>query len=116
VVIAGNGRTEVLTVSANGYGKRTSIEHYPLRNRGGFGVINMRVTPKTGPVIGAVMVGEDDELLLLTSANKIIRLSVSGISSVGRATQGVMLVRMEDNVTATGFDLGDPTDMGPCEG
>jgi len=116
VVIAGNGRTEVLTVSANGYGKRTSIEHYPLRNRGGFGVINMRVTPKTGPVIGAVMVGEDDELLLLTSANKIIRLSVSGISSVGRATQGVMLVRMEDNVTATGFDLVDPTDMGPCEG
>jgi len=116
VVIAGNGRTEVLTVSANGYGKRTSIEHYPLRNRGGFGVINMRVTPKTGSVIGAVMVGEDDELLLLTSANKIIRLSVSGISSVGRATQGVMLVRMEDNVTATGFDLVDPTDMGPCEG
>jgi DNA gyrase subunit A len=116
VVIAGNGRNEVLTVSANGYGKRTSIEHYPLRNRGGFGVINMRVTPKTGPVIGAVMVGEDDELLLLTSANKIIRLSVSGISSVGRATQGVMLVRMEDNVTATGFDLVDPTDMGPCEG
>lgn len=111
VVVSSNGRNEVLTISANGYGKRTSIEHYPLRNRGGYGVINMRVTPKTGPVIGAIMVGPDDELLLLTSANKIIRLSVSSISSVGRATQGVMLVRMEDNVIATGFDLVEAADL-----
>lgn len=115
VVVTGNGRDEVLTVSANGYGKRTSIEHYPLRNRGGSGVINMRVTPKTGQVIGAVMVSPGDELLLLTSANKIIRLSVSGISSVGRATQGVMLVRMEDDATVTGFDLVDPNDLAQCD-
>ena len=114
VIMTGNGRDEVLTISANGYGKRTSIEHYPVRNRGGLGVINMRVTPKTGQVIGAVMVNPDDELLLLTSANKIIRLSVSGISSVGRATQGVMLVRMEDDVTVTGFDLVDPNDPTQC--
>ncbi|WP_428563366.1 MAG: DNA gyrase subunit A [Solidesulfovibrio sp. DCME] len=114
VIMSGKGRDEVLTISANGYGKRTSIEHYPLRSRGGFGVINMRVTPKTGQVIGAVMVTADDELLLLTSANKIIRLSVSGISSVGRATQGVMLVRMEDEATVTGFDLVDPSDLNQC--
>jgi DNA gyrase subunit A len=114
VVITGTSRAEVLTVSANGYGKRTSIEHYPIRNRGGSGVINMRVTPKTGQVIGAVMVGDDDELLLLTSANKIIRLSVNGISTVGRATQGVMLVRMEENDTVMGFDLVDPTDLERC--
>jgi DNA gyrase/topoisomerase IV subunit A len=55
----------------------------------------MKVTPKTGPVIGAAMVRPEDGLLLLTSANKIIRLSVAEISTVGRATQGVMLVRME---------------------
>ena len=115
VVVTANGRNEVLTVSANGYGKRTSIEHYPLRNRGGSGVINMRVTPKTGQVIGAVMVGTEDELLLLTSSNKIIRLSVSGISSVGRATQGVMLVRLEENGTVTSFDLVDPSDLEACE-
>ena len=114
VVITSASRSEVLTVSANGYGKRTSIEHYPIRNRGGSGVINMRVTPKTGQVIGAVMVGDDDELLLLTSANKIIRLSVSGISSVGRATQGVMLVRMDENDTVMGFDLVDPSDLDRC--
>ncbi|EFL51708.1 DNA gyrase, A subunit [Solidesulfovibrio fructosivorans JJ]] len=115
VIMTGNGRNEVLTISAHGYGKRTSIEHYPLRNRGGSGVINMRVTPKTGQVIGAVMVNADDELLLLTSANKIIRLSVSDISAVGRATQGVMLVRMEGEVTVTGFDLVDPSDPIQCQ-
>ena len=114
VVITNASRAEVLTASANGYGKRTSIEHYPIRNRGGSGVINMRVTPKTGQVIGAVMVGDEDELLLLTSANKIIRLSVSGISSVGRATQGVMLVRMDENDTVIGFDLVDPSDLDRC--
>jgi len=115
VIMTGNARSEVLTISAHGYGKRTSIEHYPLRNRGGSGVINMRVTPKTGQVIGAVMVSAEDELLLLTSANKIIRLSVSDISTVGRATQGVMLVRMEGDVAVTGFDLVDPSDPTQCQ-
>ncbi|MHC1712927.1 MAG: DNA gyrase subunit A [Solidesulfovibrio sp.] len=115
VVVTADGRNEVLTVSANGYGKRTSIEHYPLRNRGGSGVINMRVTPKTGQVIGAVMVTPDDELLLLTSANKIIRLAVKTISSVGRATQGVMLVRLEDGASVNGFDLVDPSELEQCD-
>jgi len=115
VIMTGGIRDEVLTISANGYGKRTSIEHYPLRNRGGSGVINMRVTPKTGQVIGAVMVSAEDELLLLTSANKIIRLSVNGISSVGRATQGVMLVRLEEEAQVIGFDLVDPSDLEACE-
>ncbi|MFU2209597.1 DNA gyrase subunit A [Solidesulfovibrio sp. C21] len=115
VIMTGNARSEVLTISAHGYGKRTSIEHYPLRNRGGSGVINMRVTPKTGQVIGAIMVSAEDELLLLTSANKIIRLSVSDISTVGRATQGVMLVRMEGDVAVTGFDLVDPSDPTQCQ-
>ncbi|MYL82731.1 DNA gyrase subunit A [Desulfovibrio aerotolerans] len=114
VVITHASRSEVLTISTNGYGKRTSIDHYPLRNRGGSGVINMRVTPKTGLVIGAVMVGEGDEMLLLTSANKIIRLSVAGISTVGRATQGVMLVRMDENDSVIGFDLVDPSDLERC--
>ncbi|KHK03020.1 DNA gyrase subunit A [Desulfovibrio sp. TomC] len=114
VVVTGESRSEVLTISANGYGKRTSIDHYPLRNRGGSGVINMRVTPKTGQVIGAVMVSDGDEMLLLTSANKIIRLSVNGISTVGRATQGVMLVRMDENDMVAGFDLVDPSELERC--
>jgi hypothetical protein len=70
----------------------------------------MRVTPKTGHVIGAVMVGPDDDLLILTSANKIIRLPVQPINSVGRATQGVMLVRLEEGASVNGFDLVDPSE------
>jgi DNA gyrase subunit A len=98
-------RNQVLTVAANGYGKRTEIEHYRLQSRGGKGVINMKVTSKTGLVIGAVMAGDEDEILLLTSGNKIIRTPVADISSVGRATQGVMLVRLEENGQVVGFDL-----------
>ncbi len=116
VVFTGGERTELLVVSANGYGKRTSFEQYPLRNRGGLGVINMKVTPKTGPVIGAAMVRPEDGLLLLTSANKIIRLGVAEISTVGRATQGVMLVRMEENDTVIGFDLVEGTENVEAEG
>jgi DNA gyrase subunit A len=110
VIVEGSDRTEMLVISTNGYGKRTSLDHYPLRNRGGLGVITMKVTPKTGSVIGAAMVKPNDGLLLLTSANKIIRLSVNDISTVGRATQGVMLVRMEENIFVLGFDLVEPTD------
>jgi DNA gyrase subunit A len=76
----------------------------------------MKVTPKTGPVIGAAMVRPEDGLLLLTSANKIIRLSVAEISTVGRATQGVMLVRMEENDTVIGFDLVEGADNGEADG
>jgi len=70
----------------------------------------MKVTSKTGLVIGAVMAGNEDEILLLTSGNKIIRTPVADISSVGRATQGVMLVRLEEKGQVVGFDL---TESGP---
>ena len=105
VVAGGDDRAEILTISKLGYGKRTALEQYRLQTRGGMGIINMKTTPKTGPVIGAVMVHENDEVLLLTSGNKVIRLSVAEISLVGRATQGVRLVRMDDEDGVVAFDL-----------
>ena len=105
VVCADSQRPELLTVAANGLGKRTEVEQYRVQSRGGKGIINMRVTPKTGPVIGAIMVAPTDELILLTSDNKVIRFSVSETSSVGRATQGVRLVRMENGGSVVGYDL-----------
>ena len=102
---AEEARTQILTVSANGFGKRTDMEHYRQQSRGGKGVINMKVTHKTGSVLGAVMVGEIDEILLLTSGNKIIRIRVDEISNVGRAAQGVTLVRMDEGEEVVGFDL-----------
>lgn len=104
VVIARDSRQELLTVAENGYGKRTQVEHFRAQSRGGKGVINMRITPKTGKVVGAMMVLPSDELILLTSGGKIIRIGIAGISLVGRTAQGVRLVRMEDDQTVVCFD------------
>ncbi len=109
-VVSGEMRRELLTVSQFGYGKRTPVDQYRLQSRGGKGVITMKTTPKTGPVLGAVSVGDNDEMILLTSGNKVIRLSVEEIRKVGRATMGVRLVSMDEGDQVVGFDLvQDPT-------
>ncbi len=94
----------VMSVSALGYGKRTSVDLYRVQSRGGKGIINFKVTPKTGPVIGALPVCDDEALVLLTSTNKIIRMSVEEVRSVGRATMGVRLVRLDEGARVVGFD------------
>ncbi len=105
VVVNGDNEANLLTIASNGYGKRTPVDLYRQQSRGGKGIINMKVTSKTGHVIGAIMVSESDELVLLTSGNKIIRMGVSDISQVGRATQGVRLVKVEDDAYVAGFDI-----------
>ena len=105
VVTGDAAQDQLLTVSSGGFGKRTRIDQYRLQSRGGKGVINMRVTPKTGPVLGAIMVSPKDEVVLLTSENKVIRLAVSEVRLVGRATQGVRLVRLDESGKVAGFDL-----------
>ncbi len=107
VVVANSGRDQLLTVSERGLGKRTEVGNYRIQTRGGRGVINMRITPKTGKVVGSVMVGDNDEIMLLTSANKIIRIGVNDIRTSGRSTQGVTLVRLGDDDAVIGFDLLD---------
>jgi DNA gyrase subunit A len=106
VVTGDPERDQLLTVSAGGFGKRTGIDQYRVQSRGGKGILNMRLTNKTGKVISARMVNESDDVILLTSANKIIRMSVSEVSQTrGRATQGVRLVRMDGGDAVVGFDL-----------
>ena len=100
----GDNSTMIMTVSALGYGKRTKIDLYRMQSRGGIGLINFKVSPKTGEVIGAMPVTDNDSLILLTSTNKIIRLSVDEVRSVGRATMGVRLVRLDDGASVVGFD------------
>ncbi len=94
----------IMSVSALGFGKRTNVELYRVQSRGGKGIINFKVTPKTGPVIGAMSVSDEEALVLLTSTNKIIRMSVDEIRSVGRATIGVRLVKLDDGARVVGFD------------
>jgi DNA gyrase subunit A len=88
-----SGKPDILTVSANGYGKRTPVSEYRQQGRGGSGIINMRTTTRNGKVIAAMEAEEDDQLLLITAKGKIIRMDVSGISRIGRATQGVRLIQ-----------------------
>jgi DNA gyrase subunit A len=104
VTLSQDTTSEIMTVSENGYGKRTRLELYRVQSRGGKGIINFKVTPKTGPVLGAIPVELEDELILLTSDNKIIRMNIKEVRSVGRATQGVRLVSLNEGGLVVGFD------------
>lgn len=97
--------SSIMSISEKGFGKRTKLELYRTQTRGGRGVINFKVTPRTGNVIGAVQVEGDDTLLLLTSDNKIIHIGVEEVRNIGRATQGVRLVTLDNEATVVGFDL-----------
>ena len=87
---------DILTVSEGGYGKRTEMDEYRLQSRGGKGIITMKTTDKTGQVIGVQQVTEEDQLMLVTSAGKIIRLRIKDIRIIGRNTQGVRLIDVEE--------------------
>ena len=86
----------LLAVSENGYGKRTEMDEYRLTRRGGKGIITMKTTDKTGRVIGVRMVTDDDQIMLVTSGGKVIRLRVNEIRVIGRNTQGVRLIGLEE--------------------
>ena len=88
---------EVLTVSEEGLGKRTPTEEYRSQSRGGKGLINMKVTEKTGEVVGIKVVTPEQELLLITTEGFVIRTSIAEISSISRNTQGVMLMKTKDD-------------------
>lgn len=86
----------LLAVTENGYGKRTPIEEYPLQRRGGRGVININTSPRNGLVVGIKGVRDSDELMLMSSQGIAIRLPVKGISVIGRNTQGVKLMKLNE--------------------
>lgn len=88
---------EVLTATEEGLGKRTLISQYRMQTRGGKGIINLKVTEKTGHVVGAIVLLPEQEIILITAAGLIIRLSVQGISQFGRNAQGVKLIDLNGN-------------------
>ncbi|MCH2172604.1 DNA gyrase subunit A [Myxococcota bacterium] len=87
----------ILTVTERGYGKRTPLDHYRLQRRGGQGVITIRTTDRNGEVVGVNQVLDDDEVMLITDTGKVLRSRVSGISTMGRATQGVRVMNLSDD-------------------
>jgi DNA gyrase subunit A len=84
----------VLTITERGYGKRTPLEDYRVQKRGGQGIITIRTSERNGKVVGVSQVTDDDELMLITDGGKVLRCKVSGISKMGRATQGVRVMNL----------------------
>ncbi len=92
----------VLTITENGYGKRTRFSEYRVQNRGGLGIITIKTTDRNGNVVASRLVNDEDELLMITNTGKIIRTRASDISILGRNTQGVRLMRLDDGETIVG--------------
>jgi len=92
-VLASDGT--ILSVTEQGYGKRTELEEYRVQSRGGIGIINIQTSERNGKVIGVAQVSNDDELMLITQQGKILRMAANTIRAIGRATQGVRLIDIE---------------------
>jgi DNA gyrase subunit A len=85
----------LLTVTANGYGKRTELAEYRVQSRGGKGIITIKTTERNGPVVAVATVSEAEEVMLITNQGMLIRMPAKGISVIGRNTQGVRLIMLE---------------------
>ena len=95
---------DILTVTEHGYGKRTPTDDYPLRGRGGQGVLALKQSDKTGAVIGATQVLADDEIMLISNMGTLIRTAVAEVSTLGRNTQGVRIIRLAGEQHLVGVD------------
>lgn len=106
-VAAVRGDEQMLTITEKGFGKKTSLEAYRVQARGGKGVINVRTTERNGRVVAVMPVREDDEVMLITTQGKILRLEVSEIRETGRGTQGVRLIKLAaDDLVASASLVG----------
>jgi DNA gyrase subunit A len=97
-----SGDATILTITEHGYGKRTQSSEYRIQGRGGKGIITIKTTERNGSVVGIKQVTDDDNLMIITSTGKIIRIAVSKISVIGRNTQGVRLINIEKDEKVVG--------------
>ncbi len=97
VVIKNTHEATVLAISENGYGKRSLVEDYREQSRGGKGVITLKITPKTGDLIALKEVTDNDDLMIITERGKVIRMSCKSIRTMGRNTQGVRMMRLDED-------------------
>jgi DNA gyrase subunit A len=111
----------ILSVTEQGYGKRTELDEYRVQSRGGFGTINIQTSDRNGKVVGVIQVSDHDELMLITQQGKILRMESGGIRTIGRATQGVRLIDIEGDDRAVSIarladqedeDKTEPSDEG----
>ena len=110
-LIIPRGEGAILTVTQNGYGKRTAAAEYPTKSRATQGVISIKVTERNGSVVGAVQVDDCDQIMMITDAGTLVRTRVSEVSIVGRNTQGVILIRTAEDENVVGLQrVAEPVD------
>ena len=107
-ILSNNKGVTLLAITENGFGKRTEHDEYRVQNRGGRGVITYKITPKTGNIVGIRMAKEDDDVMLITNSGTIIRINVKDVSILGRATQGVTLMRTNENEKVVSIETVEP--------
>ncbi|MCX2587280.1 MULTISPECIES: DNA topoisomerase (ATP-hydrolyzing) subunit A [Proteus] len=109
-LIIPRGDGDILTVTENGYGKRTAQSEYPTKNRATQGVISIKVSERNGKVVGAIQVEETDQIMMITNAGTLVRTRVSEVSIVGRNTQGVTLIRTTEGELVVGLQRVEDED------
>ena len=95
---------KILTASENGFGKCTPIDDYPVKGRGGMGVISLKTSERNGNQVGAVIVDDEDEIMLITDGGTLVRTRVSDVSTTGRSTQGVKLISLSEKEQLIGIE------------
>jgi len=115
MIASSNENDMVLSVTERGFGKRTAVEEYRTQNRGGKGIINVRTTEKNGKVVSIMRVQEEYDTLVMTANGKLIRVRSDDIRAVGRATQGVRLINLDEDDKVTAATLVEPEVKGEDE-
>ncbi|MBU9829580.1 DNA topoisomerase (ATP-hydrolyzing) subunit A [Rahnella rivi] len=116
-LIIPRGEGCILTVTQNGFGKRTESAEYPTKSRATQGVISIKVSERNGPVVGAIQVDEADQIMMITDAGTLVRTRVSEVSTVGRNTQGVTLIRTAEQEHVVGLQrVAEPVEDEELDG
>ncbi len=104
-VVVIDGDDSILTVTENGYGKRTAVSEYKLQRRGGKGVFAIKTSERNGYVVGALQVVDEDQVMLITNSGKVIRMPMDTVRIIGRNTQGVRLINLEEGEKVVGLSM-----------
>jgi DNA gyrase subunit A len=96
IVCASEAQEGVLTVCERGYGKRTPLDEFAAKGRGGYGVIAIRTNNRNGPLAGVLLASDDDHLIMISDKGRLIRLRMADVSLMGRSTQGVRIMRLDE--------------------
>ena len=116
MLVAHDPEGTVLTACEKGYGKRTPVKDYPVKNRGGQGVINVKTTSRNGPVVGLALCKDGDDVVLMTKSGMIVRSPVSDLRPMGRNTAGVRIINLKEDDILVGAEIVDQSDIELVDG